>query len=623
MSVKCSEVVNFNICMGYYRLISEMFEEEVKYIRNYKVILNDYFKKVLNLQINSGSKLGKPPEDFINAKWLNYEPILKLTQQIPKIIQKQIEFQKTFMDEIDKSMKKIDDFLKEKSNSIKRFQQKYDDASNDLIKKYIDIEKIKMSFLSNINKTEDICGKYYYNKRKINEAKTKKISDNDLKMLNDKNKEYESQKKSLINSTKKYEKEYNNIISSTTKCEDKFLNVINDCIEGVKDVSCDLTEKLKEITLEFFLSIKDSFKTPLDLLDNCLSRFKEGNEKENMNKTMISTFNNESKLVHILPEIYNLKSLEVVNKNEKGKDSGSIWSRIGKSKSTEDNFFDNKKGGFIKFEDGFEEMTYFEEDYTLYTVKEMINNFELINHSAFDLNLEIEEEKYNTKNYICKIISNMSNNKKDNNSNNFEEEDKNNLLTLLNKHHNRIIFLHKLNDYRSSCKFEIAEKEYKLLGELFFYIINISKAENDYHCVEMVIILSKTYYILQDKKTKIYLQNLIIDNKYFQSKDFWEELLIYSISKEVMRSNKRDTISIDENKLKVKNENIIFSQLLSLIDNMFDFGVDGNMIKNIIEPKILYYKIGDNLKDTINDVIVSKIKGKENEKKEEEKKRER
>jgi hypothetical protein len=371
------------------------------------------------------------------------------------------------------------------------------------------------------------------------------------------------------------------------------------------------------------LSIKDSFKTPLDLLDNCLSRFKEGNEKENMNKTMISTFNNESKLAHILPEIYNLKSLEVVNKNEKGKDSGSIWSRIGKSKSTEDNFFDNKKGGFIKFEDGFEEMTYFEEDYTLYTVKEMINNFELINHSAFDLNLEIEEEKYNTKNYICKIISNMSNNKKDNNSNNFEEEDKNNLLNLLNKHHNRIIFLHKLNDYRASCKFEIAEREYKLLGELFFYIINISKAENDYHCVEMVIILSKTYYILQDKKTKIYLQNLIIDNKYFQSKDFWEELLIYSISKEVMRSNKRDTISIDENKLKVKNENIIFSQLLSLIDNMFDFGVDGNMIKNIIEPKILYYKIGDNLKDTINDVIVSKIKGKENEKKEEEKKRER
>ena len=69
-----------------------------------------------------------------------------------------------------------------------------------------------------------------------------------------------------------------------------------------------------------------------------------------------------------------------------------------------------------------------------------------------------------------------------------------------------------------------------------------------------------------------------------------------------------------ENKIKIKNENIIFSQLLSLIDNMFDFGVDGQMIKNIIEPRIEYYKIGDNLKKTITDVIESKIK-KLNEKK--------
>ena len=213
---------------------------------------------------------------------------------------------------------------------------------------------------------------------------------------------------------------------------------------------------------------------------------------------------------------------------------------------------------------------------------------------------------------------------KSNNENNIEEEKKNNLINLLSKHHNRIIFLHKLNDYRAMCQFELNERSYKLLGELFFYIINISKTEKDYHCVEMVIILSKTYYILKDKKTKVYLQNLIIDNKYFKLKDFWEELLIYSISKEVARSNKREKIGREnENKLKVKNDNIIFSQLLTLIDNMFDFGADENLVKNIIEPKLIFYKIGDNLKDTINDVIGSKIKEKANNNKEEGKNRER
>ena len=622
MSVKCSEVVNFNISMGYYHLISEMFEEQLKYIRNYKVILNDYFKKVLNLQVNIGSKLGKPPEEFSNAKWLNYSLILKITEQIPKIIQKQIESQKNFMDELDKSLNKIDDFLKDKFNVVKRFQAKYEDASNELIKNYIDIEKLKGSFLSSINKTEEIIAKYYYNKKKIKESKNTKINDIDLKMLNDKNKEYESQKKILMNNTKKYEKEYNNIINSTIKCEDKFIITVNKSIDEIKNVSCDLTEKLKDILLNFFSSIRESFKSPLDFIDNNFTYFKEINEKENINKAMLSTFNNESKLVHILPEKYNLRSLEISNSKESVKKGGSMWFSLGgKNKNIEENFFNNKKNGFVKFEDGFEEMSYFEEDYILYTVRDIFNNFELINHNGLDLNVEIEEEKNRTKNYICKIINKLSNTKL-NEENIMEENEKNNLVELLGKHYNRIIFLHKLNDYRALCKFELKEKEYKLLGELFVYIINISKTDNDYHCVEMVIILSKTYYLVKDKK-KIFLQNLVIDNKCFKTKDFWEQLLIYSISKEVAKSNKTDKNNHErDTKTKIKNENIIFSQLLSLIDNMFDFGVDGNMIKDIIEPKVLYYKINDNLKDTINDVIDSKIK-ENNKNKEEEKKRER
>ena len=74
MSVKCSEVVNYNICQGYYKLISQMFDEEIKYIRNFKMNVNEYFKKVLNLQINLGSKLGQLPDEFANADWLDISP---------------------------------------------------------------------------------------------------------------------------------------------------------------------------------------------------------------------------------------------------------------------------------------------------------------------------------------------------------------------------------------------------------------------------------------------------------------------------------------------------------------------------------------------------------------------
>ena len=125
MSIKCSEVVNYNICRGYYNLISKMLEEQIKYILDYKSVLNEYFKKSLTLQVNLGTKLGNPPEEYKNATWLDYSPILMLTQQIPKIIQKQIENNKNFIDEIEKSIKNIDNFLKDKAKIIKKYEEKY------------------------------------------------------------------------------------------------------------------------------------------------------------------------------------------------------------------------------------------------------------------------------------------------------------------------------------------------------------------------------------------------------------------------------------------------------------------------------------------------------------------
>ena len=102
-----------------------------------------------------------------------------------------------------------------------------------------------------------------------------------------------------------------------------------------------------------------------------------------------------------------------------------------------------------------------------------------------------------------------------------------------------------------------------------------------------------------------------VKNGCFQSKTFWEELLIYSISKEIASSVKRENISReDEKRLKTKNDNIIFSQLLSIIDNMFDFGVDEHFVKEIIEPKIQFYKVDDKLSKTINDVMNKNKRGK-------------
>ena len=608
MSIKCSEVVNYNICRGYYNLTTKMLEEEVKYILEYKSILNDYFKKSLNLQLNIGTKLGIPPDEYKNAKWLDYSPIINLTQQIPKIIQKQIENNKNFMDEIEKNIKPIDNFLKEKGKLIKKYEEKYNDVNEVLIKKYIEVEKYKIPFLNSISKSEDIISKFYENKKSLEDNKNSDKKE-ELNLLIDKNKEYELQKKTIIKETKKLENEYLDVVKNSGKYEDKFLKQINESISGIKDVYLEITDKIKDIVIIFSESLRDSFKSPLDVIDKNIKELTSNNIKENMGKAMIKTFNNEQKFSNIIPVKYELRSLIIVENYESRfsfDSKGSKGSKGKKSKKKKkENDEDNK--GMVRFEDGFEEMTYFEDDCTLYTAQEIFNNFNLIVTNG--LNIKLELDKNTTKNIISKILSNMQNYKPGeiNSINKVSDEEINQLKNLLKDHSNRVIFLHKLNDYRSLCLYELQDEYYKLFGDIFNYIIDVSVKENDYHCVEMVIILSKTYYILMDKKNKIYIQNLILNNECFKSKNFWEELLVYSISKEVVQSVKRDNIPReDEKKIKTKNDNIIFSQLLSIIDNMFDFGVDGNLVKEIIEPKIQFYKVDDKLSKTINDVMNSK-----------------
>ena len=243
MSIKCSEVVNYNICRGYHNVISKMLEEEIKYIIEYKSILNDYFKKALSLQLNIGTKLGIPPDEYKNAKWLDLSPIINLTQQIPKIVQKQLENSKNFMDEIEKNIKILDNFLKEKSKQVKKYEEKYNDVNEVLIKKYIEVEKYKISYLNSMSKSEDIISKFYENKKQLDDSNNLNVPKEEINNLINKNKEYEVQKKSILKEAKKNENEYIDVVKNSAKYEDKFLKQVNESISGIKNVSIEMTKK--------------------------------------------------------------------------------------------------------------------------------------------------------------------------------------------------------------------------------------------------------------------------------------------------------------------------------------------------------------------------------------------
>ena len=112
-----------------------------------------------------------------------------------------------------------------------------------------------------------------------------------------------------------------------------------------------------------------------------------------------------------------------------------------------------------------------------------------------------------------------------------------------------------------------------------------------------IIILSVTYYKLENQN-KIYIQKILKRNQLFKEKEIWEYYVNSSILNEVQKHLNKDIKEFDikdsQKALeKGKYNKIIFSQLMTSVNNMNLFEVSENNIKSIIQTSITYYKIDE------------------------------
>ena len=132
-----------------------------------------------------------------------------------------------------------------------------------------------------------------------------------------------------------------------------------------------------------------------------------------------------------------------------------------------------------------------------------------------------------------------------------------------------------------------------------------------FFCAKNIIILSQTFYILNEKKEKIYLQKNIQNHSVFQNLDFWQNFIQFTITNTIKESIEYDTkngiiLKESEKDSNKKYNTIIFSQLVTLADNMIEFGNDISNIKTLIKQKINYYKIDEDSENMIWNILDSK-----------------
>ena len=565
----CSELENINTSINYFCFIKEVFDDYMQCINNYKVITNDYLKKLMMLQDKFKYKLTGKEKDNTKYKNVNTNHIFSLTSPISKIIEKQIENLQMFIDGINGQIENNNKVIKEKEILSNKFQLMFEEARKDLLKKYREIDKLRDIYKMNMANTEDMINKYY-NKKDNNNTITK------------------DQMKNMISSTKKIEKDYKNLINSTKLYEETFDSLYLSSLENFKKLSSETSNQMKDSIIDFIVLFKNNVKMQLSEIDMYLPELSDLDEVKVIENIIISSYRKNNKLIHVKPEKYKLKIFQKKNEVEEGKEA-------------EENLNTNL---MLNLEDGFEEMLLIKDEALIKTIKMMRENFELFEDN--NLNLEIEEEKIKCLQLTQKIF-NLENPKSQNNFPTEEEIDQ--LDKLLDKHHNRVVFLQQLSEFRNKGKFEISQKTFDIFDKLFNTMINTVQRDNDFHAVKNAIIISQTYYIKGEKENdKIYLQKRIQNNEIFKSQKFWEEFLEFSINKEIVNCVSNDVKSgniLKENRKETEDKmsNIAFSQIVPYTDNMKEFGLDKEIIKQVVFPRMEKYKMSDELIESIKGII--------------------
>ena len=634
MSINCSEVENLNNSIDFFNSMKFICDELTKYIRTYKQLTIDYSKKLASMQSSFSKKLSKTENKSM-------EKIISITNKLVELIGDNIGLIKLSAEEIETKVKEFELDLKTKYDNLKQIQKKAQEQNKILINNYNDINKAKKNFIESMTKSEEIINKFYSDKKFIDDSDRglgKRINMNDYNMTKDKLKSEYNDMNNSIKVSKSLEKIYTNLINDSTKIHGVFVqNYTKNFYSTIKLFNIDLSNKIKNLLLSFYLSFKNSYRQPMvntDININSLNSIDEGKETENIMNTL---YKNNNPLQNISPVNYNLKAIQILKENKFFENNDvNINSTEEELKNDDGSFEQNKYVSVL--DDGFSQLQYISNSSLFLTLKKIFDNFNLIDKN--DIKFDIEEIKFKTQEYILKIESNMNSYPyakdgiQDKNDiviyykrNELTNEELADLEKLLSHHESRIILLQKLSDYRAKGKYYLDQRDFDLLLKYFNIITNYIKAEADYHCAEMIIIISQTYHleILNKAKgtsRKKYIQDDLKKNEIFRDKNFWEEFLCYAINKEIMKTQRRDK-KIMENKSSTdsKLSNVVFSQLLTIIDNMIEFGFSPEKTREIIEPKINYYKLNDALKLTVNEVLNSKIES-EKKKKEEEKEQE-
>ena len=122
-----------------------------------------------------------------------------------------------------------------------------------------------------------------------------------------------------------------------------------------------------------------------------------------------------------------------------------------------------------------------------------------------------------------------------------------------------------------------------------------------------------TYYILEENTNKKkYLYNFIKDNNKLKEINFWKNYIKEIVDLDIKKDLGNEVEYIIDENIQKKINFIAFSNVLSITNNMVNFGFDKNFINNFINFTEKNYYLTKEQIQQLNDMIIIWTKNTEN-----------
>ena len=557
MNLNCFEIENVTLSLEYFNSLKTLSSAFLDYIKQYHFLSVEFHQKLLLLNTTYKDKISEISKKIAKKK-LDFSQIFDFINSIPKILDSYIENLLFFTEEINKQINLFDD---------KNIEQIVLTCKKELKSKVEEIDKIKQNFFNEMEKTEIITYNYYYLQPKYNSNIPEKYRDENIYNI----KEGEMDMKIL--DTKELENRYKEHINEGRKKENTFLENSKFHCENIKKFSNELMEKIKHLVLNFLMSLKNNFQLPEKEITSFLPQLIKLDKNIKLDKIMEQHFINQKIGTFLFnPEIYKMK---IFQRSKKNKENNDIFNEI--------------EDKIVELEDSIDRTYLILDEISLLTIQKM-KCFQLINIK--DLNLEEEKEKIKMNHLTIKLLSNIKKEYTEKEELNITQNELDLIESLLEKRCNRIVFLHKLNKFRALGNYMVTKVLYSIISKYFIKILNFIKKDYDVFPAKNVIVLSQTYYMIE-KEEKIYIQEDIKEHEIFKDNKFWENLFNFFMNKEIQKLRKSFDLNEEKSDEKSHYNKLAFGQIMTICNNMLEFGYNRDDIYKFIEPKIKYYNLDE------------------------------